>query len=227
MVSGFSSTTSRNGESMASGPVNGCPIVDVKVRLVDGSYHEVDSSEISFKVAGSMAFTDAAKKAEPVLLEPIMEVEAVTPEGEEVIRRGRAILAEVAAINILMTFHLTVLLPAFGVALAATTLVGNALGRQDADDAARWGWNCAALTFVYGITVGLLLIPLAEPVLALFLTNPETRELAWLPMILWASVIGFDTAAAGDLDQRRALHQLLRRFRRNGGLRDRQPVPRR
>ena len=107
---------------------------------------------------------------------------------------GRIGTAEVAAVNILMTFHLTVLLPAFGVALAATTLVGNALGRQDADDAARWGWNCAALTFVYGITVGLLLIPLAEPVLALFLTNPETRDLAWLPMILWASVIGFDTA---------------------------------
>ena len=107
---------------------------------------------------------------------------------------GRIGTAEVAAVNILMTFHLTVLLPAFGVALAATTLVGNALGRQDADDAARWGWNCAALTFVYGITVGLLLIPLAEPVLALFLTNPETRDLAWLPMVLWASVIGFDTA---------------------------------
>ena len=107
---------------------------------------------------------------------------------------GRIGTAEVAAVNILMTFHLTVLLPAFGVALAATTLVGNALGRDDVDDAARWGWNCAALTFVYGVAVGLLLIPLAEPVLALFLTNPETRELAWLPMILWASVIGFDTA---------------------------------
>ena len=107
---------------------------------------------------------------------------------------GRIGTAEVAAVNILMTFHLTVLLPAFGVALAATTLVGNALGRDDVDDAARWGWNCAALTFVYGVVVGLVLIPLAGPVLALFLTNPETRELARLPMILWASVIGFDTA---------------------------------
>jgi putative MATE family efflux protein len=107
---------------------------------------------------------------------------------------GRIGTAEVAAVNILMTFHLTVLLPAFGVALAATTLVGNALGRDDVDDAARWGWNCAALTLVYGVAVGLLLIPLTEPVLALFLTNPETRDLARLPMILWASVIGFDTA---------------------------------
>ena len=107
---------------------------------------------------------------------------------------GQIGTAEVAAVNILMTFHLTVLLPAFGVALAAATLVGNALGRDDIDDAARWGWNCAALTFVYGAVVGLLLIPLAKPVLALFLTNPETRELAWLPMVLWASVIGFDTA---------------------------------
>ena len=101
---------------------------------------------------------------------------------------------EVAAVNILMTFHLTVLLPAFGVALAATTLVGNALGRGDVDDAAAWGWNCALLTFFYGLAVGLVLIPLAEPLLGVFLTNPETRDLAYLPMVLWASVIAFDTA---------------------------------
>ncbi len=107
---------------------------------------------------------------------------------------GRIGTAEVAAVNVLMTFHLTVLLPAFGVALAAATLVGNALGRGDVDDAALWGWNCAALTFLYGVTVGLVLIPLAGPILGLFLTDPATRDLAWLPMVLWASVIGFDTA---------------------------------
>lgn len=107
---------------------------------------------------------------------------------------GRIGTAEVAAINILMTFHITAMLPAFGIALAATTLVGNALGREDVDDAAAWGWNCAALTFVYGATMSLILIPLADPILAVFLTNEETRRLAYLPMVLWAIMISFDTA---------------------------------
>ena len=107
---------------------------------------------------------------------------------------GRIGTAEVAATNILMTFHITALLPAFGIALAATTLVGNALGRGDVEDAAAWGWNCALLTLVYGVLLGLLLIPLAEPILTVFITNPQTRELAWLPMVLWALMIGFDTA---------------------------------
>jgi len=107
---------------------------------------------------------------------------------------GRIGTAEVAAVNILMTFHITALLPAFGVALAATTLVGNALGRGNADDAAAWGWNCAALTFVYGVILSLLLVLLADPILRVFLTNPETRQLAYLPMILWALMISFDTA---------------------------------
>jgi putative MATE family efflux protein len=101
---------------------------------------------------------------------------------------------EVAALNVLMTFHITAILPAFGIALAAMTLVGNALGRGDADDAAAWGWNCAALTFVYGLVLSLLLIPLAQPILGLFLTNAETRQLAYLPMVLWALMISFDTA---------------------------------
>jgi putative MATE family efflux protein len=107
---------------------------------------------------------------------------------------GRIGTAEVAAVNILMTFHITAMLPAFGVALAATTLVGNALGRGDVDEAAAWGWNCAALTFVYGLAMSALLIPLADPILGVFLTNPETQELAYLPMVLWALVICFDTA---------------------------------
>ena len=101
---------------------------------------------------------------------------------------------EVAAINVLMTFHITAILPAFGIALAAMTLVGNALGRGDVEDAAAWGWNCAALTFCYGVGLSLLLIPLAHPILGVFLTNPETRELAYLPMVLWALMISFDTA---------------------------------
>lgn len=67
-------------EAMASGIVAGFPVVDVKVILYDGSYHEVDSSEMAFKIAGSMGFKEGAAKAKPVLLEPIMKVEVVTPE---------------------------------------------------------------------------------------------------------------------------------------------------
>ncbi|KGO98303.1 elongation factor G [Novilysobacter defluvii] len=67
-------------EAAASGLLAGYPIVDFKVRLVDGSYHEVDSSEMAFKIAGSMAFKEGFSKASPVLLEPIMKVEIVTPE---------------------------------------------------------------------------------------------------------------------------------------------------
>ena len=67
-------------EQMESGVIAGYPLVDVKVTLYDGSYHDVDSSEIAFKVAGSMAFKEGALKASPVLLEPIMSLEVVTPE---------------------------------------------------------------------------------------------------------------------------------------------------
>ncbi|MCX6151555.1 MAG: elongation factor G [Ignavibacteriales bacterium] len=67
-------------ESMRNGVIAGFPVVDIKAKLYDGSYHDVDSDEISFKVAGSMAFREGAKKAKPVLLEPIMAVEVITPE---------------------------------------------------------------------------------------------------------------------------------------------------
>jgi elongation factor G len=66
-------------EAMNTGVLAGYPMVDVKVQLVFGSYHDVDSSEIAFKVAGSMAFKEAARRAQPVLLEPMMQVEVVTP----------------------------------------------------------------------------------------------------------------------------------------------------
>ncbi len=66
--------------AMQSGVLAGYSVVDVKVTLYDGSYHEVDSSEMAFKIAGSMAFKDAAKKANPVILEPIMKVVVITPE---------------------------------------------------------------------------------------------------------------------------------------------------
>ncbi|HZC30186.1 MAG TPA: elongation factor G, partial [Gaiellaceae bacterium] len=67
-------------EAMDSGILAGYPVVDVKVELVDGSYHEVDSSERAFKIAGSMAFKEAMKRAKPKLLEPVMAVEVTTPE---------------------------------------------------------------------------------------------------------------------------------------------------
>ena len=67
-------------EQMQNGVIAGYPVVDVRVTLYDGSYHEVDSSETAFKVAGSMAFREGAQNADPVLLEPMMKVEVVTPE---------------------------------------------------------------------------------------------------------------------------------------------------
>jgi elongation factor G len=83
-------------EAMESGIVAGYPVVDIRVELVEGSYHEVDSSEMAFKVAGSMAFKEAMKRAKPKLLEPMMAVEVVTPDdylgdvmGNLNSRRGR------------------------------------------------------------------------------------------------------------------------------------------
>ena len=67
-------------EALASGVIAGYPVVDVRVTLYDGSYHDVDSSEVAFKVAGSMAFKDGVRHAKPVLLEPVMNVEVVTPD---------------------------------------------------------------------------------------------------------------------------------------------------
>ena len=83
-------------ESLANGVRAGYPVVDVRVTLVDGKFHDTDSSEIAFKIAGSLAFKEAARRAKPVLLEPIFSVEVVTPEeymgdviGDLNRRRGR------------------------------------------------------------------------------------------------------------------------------------------
>jgi elongation factor G len=83
-------------EAAESGVLAGYPLVDVRATLVDGTFHEVDSSEIAFKIAGSMALKEAARRADPVLLEPVMEFEIVTPEefmgdvmGDVTARRGR------------------------------------------------------------------------------------------------------------------------------------------
>jgi elongation factor G len=83
-------------EAMESGVMSGYPVVDVRIELIDGSFHEVDSSEMAFKIAGSMAFKSAEQRAKPKLLEPVMAVEVVTPEeylgdvmGDLNSRRGR------------------------------------------------------------------------------------------------------------------------------------------
>src|SRR5438128_181898 len=88
-------------EALETGVLAGYPVVDVRVRLVDGSYHEVDSSEMAFKIAASMAFKEAARRAKTVLLEPVMDVEVVTPEeymgavvGDLNSRRGRIVAME-------------------------------------------------------------------------------------------------------------------------------------
>ena len=65
---------------MDSGVLAGYPVVDIRVELIDGSYHDVDSSEMAFKIAGSMAFKNAMERGKPKLLEPVMAVEVVTPE---------------------------------------------------------------------------------------------------------------------------------------------------
>ena len=82
--------------AMHTGTIAGYPVVDVKVTLYDGSYHEVDSSEMAFKIAGSMAFKEAMRKADPVLMEPIMKVVVVVPDeymgfvvGDVASRRGQ------------------------------------------------------------------------------------------------------------------------------------------
>jgi elongation factor G len=88
-------------EAMETGVLAGYPMVDARAILLDGKYHEVDSSELAFKIAGSMAFKEAAEKAQPVLLEPVMEVEVVTPQefmgdviGDLNSRRGKILEME-------------------------------------------------------------------------------------------------------------------------------------
>jgi elongation factor G len=88
-------------EAMETGVIAGYPVVDFAIRLYDGSYHEVDSSEIAFKIAASMAFKDAVRRAGPIILEPVMSVEVVVPEefiggviGDLSSRRGKIIGTE-------------------------------------------------------------------------------------------------------------------------------------
>jgi elongation factor G len=97
-------------EAMTTGVLAGFPTVDVRVTLIDGKFHDVDSSEMAFKIAGTMAFKQAARKAKPVLLEPIMAVEVVTPEdymgdviGDLNSRRGKVGQMEARGLNQVVT----------------------------------------------------------------------------------------------------------------------------
>jgi elongation factor G len=119
-------------EAMAGGILAGYPMVDVKATLYDGSYHDVDSSEMAFKIAASMALRDAGKKCKPVLLEPIMKVDIVTPEeymgnvmGDITSRRGKPIGQETRG-NALLIKAMMPLSEMFGL---ATTLRSNTQGR--------------------------------------------------------------------------------------------------
>ena len=101
---------------------------------------------------------------------------------------------ELAAVNVLMTLGLVIILPAIGFGIAAATLVGNALGRGDGEDAQRWGWNVALFTGLLGLGMGLLMLLLGRPVLGLFLVDPETVTLAWPALVVSALIIGIDGA---------------------------------
>ncbi|NMW85124.1 elongation factor G [Peptoniphilus sp. AGMB00490] len=121
-------------EALKSGIVGGYEVLDVKVTLYDGSYHEVDSSEMAFKIAGSMAVRDALAKADPVLLEPMMKVEVTTPEeymgdviGDINSRRGRMEGMELVAGAQIVTAYVP-LAEMFGY---ATSLRSNTQGRAN------------------------------------------------------------------------------------------------
>jgi elongation factor G len=110
-------------EAMESGVLAGYPVVDVKVALIDGSYHEVDSSEMAFKIAGSMAFKDGAQKAGPILLEPVMRVETTVPDeyvgdavGDFSSRRGQVEGMESRGGNVQVVRGLVPLAEMFGYA---------------------------------------------------------------------------------------------------------------
>ena len=119
---------------MQNGVLGGYEVLDVKVSLYDGSFHDVDSSEMAFKIAGSMALRDALSKANPVLLEPVMKVEIVTPEeymgdviGDINSRRGRMEGMELVAGAQIVTCYVP-LAEMFGY---ATSLRSNTQGRAN------------------------------------------------------------------------------------------------
>ena len=115
-------------EAIATGVLAGYPMIDLKVQIVDGSYHEVDSSDLAFKMAGIFAFKDAVQKAAPILLEPIMEVEVTTPDeyqgdilGDLNRRRGRIVGIEAKSNMTIIRVHVP-LAEMFGYATTVRSL---------------------------------------------------------------------------------------------------------
>jgi len=115
-------------EAIAGGVLAGYAVVDVKVAIVDGAFHEVDSSELAFKMAGIFAFKEAAKKANPILLEPIMKVELTTPDeyqgdllGDLNRRRGKILQIEAKDTSTIATAEVP-LAEMFGYATAIRSL---------------------------------------------------------------------------------------------------------
>src|SRR5258708_33279862 len=116
------------GEAIAGGVLAGYPMVDVRVEVVDGSFHEVDSSELAFKMAGIFALKDAVKKANPILLEPIMKVEVTTPDeyqgdllGDVNRRRGKIVSIEAKDTSTILSAEVP-LAEMFGYATAIRSL---------------------------------------------------------------------------------------------------------
>lgn len=101
---------------------------------------------------------------------------------------------ELAATNVLMTLTLVAILPAIGLGIAGASLVGHALGREDAEDAARWGWNVAALAGLVGLGIGIPAIAFHAPLLGVFLKDPATLAIAVTPLLVTAALISLDAA---------------------------------
>ncbi|MFU8878312.1 MAG: MATE family efflux transporter, partial [Wenzhouxiangellaceae bacterium] len=100
---------------------------------------------------------------------------------------------ELAAVHVLLTLGLLIVLPAIAFGMATATLVGNALGRENVEDARLWGWNAMLFVGFLGVLMGLLVIAFGKPILAIFLTDPETLKVAWVPMLITGAIIGIDT----------------------------------
>lgn len=115
-------------EAMKNGVIAGYPLIDMKASLIDGSYHEVDSSELAFKVAGSMALQEAARKADPVVMEPLMALEVIVPDdylGEVIgnLNARRARIQGIMMRNNAQVIHaMTPLSEMFGYATALRSL---------------------------------------------------------------------------------------------------------
>ena len=107
---------------------------------------------------------------------------------------GRIGTQELAAVNVLMTLGLVIILPAIGFGLATATLVGNAMGREDPDDAMLWGWNAALFTGLLGLGLGLTVMLFGRPLLGVFLTDTATVDLAFPALLISAGIIGIDAA---------------------------------